>query len=170
MLLRDHGLDVHVYSRGSHDEPAARIIEEIGGIFISTDDVPAVADLPDSIGRIDFMLEATGSAAVAAGAMQLVDTNAVLCLLSVTGGSERLPVDVAVLNQRLVMGNGVIVGSVNSNPGHFRAAIESLDRFERRWPGLTERLITRRVPFERFREALEERDDDIKVLIEVAAD
>ena len=168
MILRARGLDVIIYSRGPADSPKAELVRELGVRYISAGEVPEVAGLADHVERADFMLEATGAARVAAQAMQLIRPNAVLCLLSVTGGSQREELDIAALNQRLVLGNGLVFGSVNSNPRHFRMAIDDLDRFERKWPGFAGRLITRRVPFDRYQEGLEERDDDIKVLFEVS--
>jgi hypothetical protein len=100
--------------------------------------------------------------------MTLVQPNTVLCFLSITGASEPLTLDFAAINRQLVLGNGVVFGSVNSSRRHFERAISDLAAFEERWPGVTGRLITRRVPFERYEEALAERDGDIKVLIEVS--
>ena len=168
MILRRRGLETYIYSRAPAGAPTPRLIEELGVTYISAKDVEAVRDLARRIGRIDFILEATGAAEVAAQSIELVQPNAALCLLSVTGGHARQEVDVAALNQRLVMGNGLIFGSVNSSAAHFREAIRELDGFEQAWPGFTERLISRRVPFDDFRLAFEERDDDIKVLIEVS--
>jgi threonine dehydrogenase-like Zn-dependent dehydrogenase len=119
---------------------------------------------------MDFMLEATGAAEVAAEAMRIVQPNGVLCLLSVTGKAKRSSLDVAAINQRLVLGNGVIFGSVNSSPVHFKRAIRDLQSFNEKWPGFAERLITRRVPFENFDQALKKRPSDIKVLIQVSTD
>jgi hypothetical protein len=78
-----------------------------------------------------------------------------------------MAVDVAAINQRLVLGNGVVFGSVKSSRPHFERAMRDLEAFEDRWPGLTSRLITRRVPFVQFREAFTEREGDMKVVIEL---
>ncbi|MEJ7811194.1 MAG: glucose 1-dehydrogenase [Gemmatimonadaceae bacterium] len=169
MMLRQRGIAAYLYSRSPADSPKARLLRDVGITYIATSDVPDIAALGDHIGRIDFMLEATGAAPVAAKAMGIVQPNAVLCLLSVTGGSAREEVDIAAVNKHLVLGNGVIFGSVNSNAGHFREAVQVLDGFEKTWPGFAERLISRRVPLDRFREGLEDRDEDIKVLFEVSA-
>jgi threonine dehydrogenase-like Zn-dependent dehydrogenase len=167
MMLRRRGLAVHLYSRERSDAPEVRALRELGIEYVAERDVGEVRAIGRAVGRLDFTLEATGSATVAAQAMELLGPNGVLCLLSVTAGSECRELDVAALNQRLVMGNGVIYGSVNSNPGHFRRAVEEMAALEREWPGALERLITRRVPFDRFAEALEERERDVKVVIEV---
>ena len=170
MLLRIRGLHVIVYSRDPHGSPEARLVAETGAQYINTDDVAHPSGLRGNIPRIDLMIEATGSAHIVAEAMQLLDANSVLGLLSITGKSERLELDVADINQRLVLGNAVIFGSVNSSRRHFERAIQDLERFETAFPGLTARLITRRVPFERSREAFEDRPGDIKVLIEISGE
>ncbi|HYY80370.1 MAG TPA: theronine dehydrogenase, partial [Actinomycetes bacterium] len=64
-----------------------------------------------------------------------------------------------------VLENDVIFGSVNANRGHYEAAAAALARAERGW---LERLISRRVPLERWAEALEHQPDDIKVTIDFA--
>jgi hypothetical protein len=51
---------------------------------------------------------------------------------------------------------------VNANHRHFAAAAETLARADREW---LERLITRRVPLDRWTEALARRPDDIKSTI-----
>ncbi|HZB47085.1 MAG TPA: glucose 1-dehydrogenase [Pyrinomonadaceae bacterium] len=170
MILRHRGLDTYIYSRESARTKAVKMVREIGINYVGADDVPRAADVARKIGRIDFMLEATGAAEVAAEAMQIVQPNGVLCLLSVTGRAKRFPLDVAAINQRLVLGNGVIFGSVNSSPVHFRRAVRDLQSFDEKWPGFAERLITRRVPFEIFDQALKQRPSDIKVLIQVSTD
>jgi threonine dehydrogenase-like Zn-dependent dehydrogenase len=168
MLLKLRGLDTFVYSRDPADSPEVALIREIGAHYISSEDVPEPSELLATLQRIDLMIEATGSTEVAAAAMALVQPNGVLCLLSITGASEPMTLDVAALNQRLVLGNGVIFGSVNSSRAHFERAISDLAAFEERWPGVAGRLITRRVPFERYEEAFAEREGDVKVLIEVS--
>ena len=69
-----------------------------------------------------------------------------------------------------MLGNGVIFCSVNSGPVHFGRAVRDLQSFNEKWPGFAERLITRRVPFEKFDQALKQRPSDIKVLIQVSTD
>jgi threonine dehydrogenase-like Zn-dependent dehydrogenase len=167
MLLRLRGLDVYVYSRTPHDSLQARLIAEIGVHYINTDDIARPGGLRGVIPRSDLMIEATGAASVAADAMTLLEPNAVLCLLSVTPKGDRIEMDVADVNQRIVLGNAVVFGSVNSGRRHFERAIHDLERVEVEWPGFTSRLITRRVPFEKSADAFTQRDEDIKVLIEL---
>jgi threonine dehydrogenase-like Zn-dependent dehydrogenase len=62
-----------------------------------------------------------------------------------------------------VLGNDVVFGTVNANRAHYQAAADALAKADRAW---LSRLITRRVPLERWREAFEKRDDDVKVVID----
>ena len=63
----------------------------------------------------------------------------------------------------MVLDNDVVFGTVNANRRHYEMAADALARADQRWLG---RLITRRVPLERWSEALEHRRGDIKVIID----
>ena len=90
---------------------------------------------------------------------------AVVCLTGV-GGQRTLDVDVGALNAELVLENDVVFGSVNANRRHFEHAAEALRRADPAWLG---RLITRRVPLERWQDALDKEEDDIKVVVDFPA-
>jgi threonine dehydrogenase-like Zn-dependent dehydrogenase len=82
-----------------------------------------------------------------------------------TGVSQTrtLSVDVGALNNELVLENDVVFGSVNANRRHFEAAAEALAHADRDWLG---HLITRTVPLDRWQEALDKGDDDVKVVVD----
>ncbi len=63
----------------------------------------------------------------------------------------------------MVLENDVVFGSVNANRRHYELAAEALARADRAW---LERLITRRLPLDRWREALERRPDDVKLVVD----
>ena len=63
----------------------------------------------------------------------------------------------------MVLGNQVAFGSVNANRAHYQAAADALAKADPTWLA---GLISRRVPLTRFAEALEDRRDDIKVVID----
>jgi threonine dehydrogenase-like Zn-dependent dehydrogenase len=62
----------------------------------------------------------------------------------------------------MVLENDVVFGSVNANRRHYEAAADALMRADRAW---LRALITRRVPLDRWQEALERSDDDVKVVV-----
>ena len=110
----------------------------------------------------DIVIECTGVAELVAGAMQHTAPGAVVCLTGVAA-SRSLTVDIGALNNELVLENDVVFGSVNANRRHFEAAVESLCSADPDW---LRRLITRTVPLERWTEALDKGDDDIKVVVD----
>jgi glucose 1-dehydrogenase len=111
-----------------------------------------------------IVVECTGVAELVAGAMQHTAPGAIVCLTGVAA-SRNLSVDVGALNNELVLENDVVFGSVNANRRHFEQAVEALGAADHDW---LRRLITRTLPLERWTEALEKGDDDIKVVVEFA--
>jgi glucose 1-dehydrogenase len=74
-------------------------------------------------------------------------------------------VDAGSLNNELVLENDVVLGSVNANHRHFRAAADALAATDHDW---LDGLITRRVPLDQWGDALERRPGDIKNVIQFA--
>ena len=83
-----------------------------------------------------------------------------------TSGGRTIGLDAGDLNRRIVLENDLVFGSVNANRRHYVAAADALARADRAW---LERLITRRVPLDRWHEALAREPDDIKVVVELGA-
>jgi threonine dehydrogenase-like Zn-dependent dehydrogenase len=57
----------------------------------------------------------------------------------------------------------VVFGSVNANLRHYRAAADALAKADKSW---LSRLITRRVPLDRWKEAFERRPGDVKTIVD----
>ena len=64
------------------------------------------------------------------------------------------------------LNNNVVFGSVNAGLRHYQQGALALSRADRSW---LEALVTRWVPLERWPEALERREDDVKTVIEIVA-
>jgi hypothetical protein len=64
------------------------------------------------------------------------------------------------------LANDVVFGSVNANRRHYRDGADALAKADPDWLA---RLITRRVPLERWKEALENRPDDVKVVVDFSS-
>jgi threonine dehydrogenase-like Zn-dependent dehydrogenase len=167
ILLRLRGLEVHVYAREPEDSLRARLLQTIGASYNCVDQHP-LAGLKAELGQIDFILEATGSSAVAFGAMADLGTNGVLCLTGVSGGNRTVEIPADVINLQLVLGNRVVFGTVNANRRYFEMGVQHFREAAQRWPGLFERIITRWAKFEDFRSALDRKPEDIKTLLVVS--
>jgi len=83
----------------------------------------------------------------------------------VSSGGDAVAFDVGGFNRTVVLENHVVFGSVNANRRHYDAAARVLTKADPHW---LSRLITRRVPLVRWREAFERRDGDIKVVLDFA--
>jgi threonine dehydrogenase-like Zn-dependent dehydrogenase len=109
----------------------------------------------------DVIVECTGVGSVIADSVQKIGAGGVVCLTGVGAGGIA-PRAVADIAAAAVLKNNVIVGSVNANKRHWYKANERLARLDRKW---LSRLITRYEKPENFKEALERRADDVKVVI-----
>jgi threonine dehydrogenase-like Zn-dependent dehydrogenase len=110
----------------------------------------------------DVIIECTGVGSVIADAIQTIGSGGTVCLTGV-GQGGRSGYAVADVSAKLVLRNNVIVGSVNANKRHWYKAAQALGRADRTW---LSRLITRREKPEDFRQALDRKPDDIKVVIQ----
>jgi threonine dehydrogenase-like Zn-dependent dehydrogenase len=162
------GLEVHVYAKSPADSLQSRILSSLGATYRNVDDHP-VLGIRDELGQVDFILEATGNSSVAFDLMPQVGNNGILCLTGVSAGNRSIEIPADVINLKMVLGNRVAFGSVNANRRYFEMGVEHFQQAQQRWPGIFERLITRRVPFADFKSALDRRPEDIKTLLTIAA-
>ncbi|HEY6797045.1 MAG TPA: glucose 1-dehydrogenase [Kineosporiaceae bacterium] len=159
LLGVQRGLDVHVLDLAATG-PKPDAVAALGATFHSDDAAAAL----DKV-RPDVVLEATGVSSVVFDVLGGTAPYGILCLTGVSPVGRKISVDVGQVNRELVLENDVVVGSVNANLTHYEAAAEALARADLDWLG---RLITRRLPLDRFAEALDRRPDDIKVVLELS--
>jgi glucose 1-dehydrogenase len=115
-------------------------------------------------GEPDIVIEGTGVGSLVFDSLAHTAPAGIVCLTGVSPTGHQLEIDAGAINRDLVLENDVVFGSVNANLHHYGLAAEALARADRSW---LEALITRRVPLDRFEEALERGDDDVKVVIEL---
>jgi 2-desacetyl-2-hydroxyethyl bacteriochlorophyllide A dehydrogenase len=110
----------------------------------------------------DVIIECTGRPAIIKQVLGAQTPKRIVCLAGLSGTASDTGLDVAAFNQSMVLGNGVVFGTVNANRRHYEAAAAALARAERSW---LERLITRRVPLKKWEEAYEKRSGDVKTVM-----
>ena len=164
LVLTLRGLRVTLASRGAPDRPAARLAEDAGMRYVSTDATP-VDRIPALVVPIDLVFESTGAASMVTPAIAVLGLNGVCILGSVTARAKKAEVDVAGFNQSMVLGNRVVMGTVNAAIRHFEAAARDLATAQVRFPGWLERMITRRLPVTDARQAFERGPADIKSVL-----
>ncbi len=121
------------------------------------------------MGPIDIAIEATGFGPLGFGLLDTIGPNGVAVLTGVSGGDRRSELPVNHLNLEAVLHNKVLVGTVNADRPQLRGRRRDLAAVQERWPGWLDRMITRRVPLERYAEALSRGPQDVKVVVDVAA-
>jgi len=155
MALRLRGLDVTVFGRTARPYLNSDLIEALGARYLTTVDV-SILEGARRHGPFDLIFEATGSSAVVFESMQALAKNGVLVLSSVTGGDQMIQVPADRINLEFVLGNKVMVGTVNANREYFELGVKDLAQAEAQYPGWPGRLLTHPVRgLERYRDLLD---------------
>jgi threonine dehydrogenase-like Zn-dependent dehydrogenase len=155
LMGRQRGLDLHVIDR--HTEgPKPALVRDLGGTYHVNPQ--SLRDL-----RFDIVMECTAAPALIVESIARCAPSGIVCLLGVSPSGWKAEFDIGGFNRKLVLGNEVVFGAVNANRMHYWKAADALARAGRAW---LDRLITRRVPLSRWREAFTPRPDDIKVVLE----
>jgi threonine dehydrogenase-like Zn-dependent dehydrogenase len=141
LALRLRGLDVTVFARTVPPSLNARLVAEIGAHYRSTKETTPAQAAQES-GPFDLIFEATGYSPMVLEAAHTLAPNGVLILSSVTSGSRTTEVASDRLNLEFVLGNKVMVGTVNASRAHFESALGDFARAEIVWPGWLAELLT----------------------------
>ena len=165
-LLRLHDYSTYTLDIVPRSSLKAQLVESIGANYLHGNESPVVT-LPEHLGNLDLIMEATGNSTIAFQAMSILGVNGVLCLMGVSSGEKPLEICADCLNMQMVLGNKMVFGTVNSNRGHFERSIKSLANIEEKWPGWLSKLITQRLRLDNFRDALDPGPDNIKTVIEL---
>ena len=156
LMGRQRDLEVHVIDQAEKGVKP-ETVKALGAEY-HTGDITEISEACNP----DVVVECTGVAELVAGAMQHTAPGAIVCLTGVSA-SRTLSLDIGALNNELVLENDVVFGSVNANRRHFEQAVKALTDADSDW---LRRMITRTVPLDRWPEAVEKGDDDIKVVVE----
>jgi threonine dehydrogenase-like Zn-dependent dehydrogenase len=170
MMLKLRGLEVYTVATKPGPHRKAEIAEAYGATYVSTRDTP-LAELAGRVGKPDLIFEATGNAEVCFRAMEVLAHNGALVWTSITGGKHEVSLDAAKINLEWVLGNKLLVSSVNGNRRHFELGIQALSHGEHTYPGVTERILTDPVDgLDNYREMMRLLEDKeaLKVYVNVA--
>jgi threonine dehydrogenase-like Zn-dependent dehydrogenase len=156
MIGMQLGFDTHVVDRVAGGVKP-ELVRRLGATYHSV-------GLTDAGIRADIVFECTGVGQLVLGAIASAAPGGVVCLTGVGVDQQGLDVP-SGLAKAMVLNSLVVVGSVNSNRRHYRRAANRLGAADRTF---LEGLITRRVPLERWQDALTRQPDDVKVVVELA--
>ncbi len=156
LLGTQRGLEVHVLDRVKGGLKP-QLVHELGAHY-HWSDIDSVTERV----RPDVVIEATGVPSLVFGAMAGTASYGIVCLTGVSSTGRTLRLDGGELNREIVLENDAVVGSVNANHRHYAQAADALADADLGW---LDRLVSRRVPLERFAEAFDRKDDDVKVAL-----
>ncbi|MBK5294172.1 MAG: glucose 1-dehydrogenase [Acidobacteriia bacterium] len=152
LSLRLRGLDVTVFSKEPKPNHRSELVERIGARYVGTGEAP-LKEVAGKYGPFDIIFEATGYSPVVFEAMELVSKNGVLVLSSITGGQRTAQVPTDKINLDFVLGNKVVVGTVNASRHDFQESVRDMAMAEASYPGWLGYMLTHPVQgLENFRE------------------
>ena len=155
MIGREKGLETHVLDQVDSG-PKPRLVADLAATYHR--DPRVIADL-----AADIVLECTGADSLVLRVIQYGGRDSIVCLAGLSSGGRTVNFDVGGFDRQAVLQNDVVFGSVNANRSHYEAAGAALAQADHAW---LERLISRRVPLEHWREAFVRKPDDVKVVVD----
>ncbi len=171
LALTLRGIEVTCFSKRPAAYRNSDLIGELGGTYVSSDQMD-LAGASAQHGPFDIMFEATGYSPLAFEAAAVLAKNGVLILASVTGGDKTTEVPSDKINEGFVLGNKVMVGTVNASRNDFVSGVTDLIQAEARFPGWLGKLLTTPIAglehFDQMIHHLTEDPDAIKVYMQVA--
>ena len=154
LVLKNRGLDVYTLARSAKGTLNSEIVEGLEATYVSTRETP-IEQLVEQVGKADLIVDATGHSGVAFDAMNHLGHNGVLVWTSITGGDRAVEISSDKINIEWVLGNKLLVGSVNANKTHFESGIRDLALGEVMYPGVLERILTNPIDgFENYQELM----------------
>jgi threonine dehydrogenase-like Zn-dependent dehydrogenase len=141
LILRLRGLDVTTFGLTPRPYLNSDLVEALGARYLSTAQL-SLRQAAAEFGQFDLIYECTGYSPLVFEAMEVLARNGVLALASVTGGERKIEVPADRINLDFVLGNKVMVGTVNGNAQYFEAAVNDLARAQAEFPRWAERLLT----------------------------
>ena len=127
LILKLRGLDVTTFALTKPPYLNSDLIEALGARYVSTQD-RSIGEGAADFGPFDLIFEATGYSPVVFDSMRALGKNGVLVLSSVTGGDKTISVPADKINLEFVLGNKVMVGTVNANREYFERGVGDLSQ------------------------------------------
>jgi len=153
LLGVQRGLEVHILDIVKAG-PKPQLVRDLGAVFHNS--LEELKEPPD------IVVECTGVGQLVFDVMRRTAPCSIMCLAGISSGGRMVPIDAGLLNRSLVLENDVVFGSVNANRRHYEAAAAALAKADRAW---LERIITRRVQLENWKDILDRREGDVKTIV-----
>jgi len=118
--------------------------------------------------HLDMILEASGASEFALRIVPHMARSSVYILMGIPQGEYKREFDANKLLRQIVRFNQVVVGSVNSNRGHFEMALADIPRINSTFNNILDRMFTHNFKFGDWREAFNVTDpNQMKITVEM---
>ena len=172
LVFKLKGMEVVTFGKTPKPYLNSDLIEELDAEYISTEDI-SVPEYAKQNGGFDIIFEATGFSPIVFDAMQALAKNGVLILSSVTGGDKKVEVPADKINLDFVLGNKVMLGTVNANREYFESGVKDLSQAKLEYGDWLDKLLTHPVKglenYDELFEKLTSAKGAIKVFCEVSS-
>jgi glucose 1-dehydrogenase len=172
LVCKLRGLEVYTLARSLPGTLSSKIVQGIEANYVSTTQTP-LDELVKQVGKPDLILDATGNSSISFNAMQYLAHNGVLAWTSITGGSAKTELPTDKINIEWVLGNKLLLGSVNANREYFESGIKDFALGEVMYPGVMQQILTTPVEgLDNYQEMMRLLCEDkaaLKVYVNVAA-
>jgi len=149
-LLRKAAVRTFVLENKDETNPRVALIRALGADYVDSRGVTP-QEIPDKLGPLDIIVEATGVSDYALQLIPAVSRNGVYVFTGVPrGGGSQVTLDGNLVLRQIVRMNQIIAGVVNSNRSHFEAAIADLAALKRKFPSVMGQVIGSRIPVRDF--------------------
>lgn len=156
LLATQRGYEVHVLDLVTAG-PKPRLVAGLGATY-HHQGLRALGFEPD------LVVEATGAGSLVFGLPEACAPGAVICLTGAAYSRQAAEVNLDRINRQIVLGNTVVFGSVNAARRHYEQAARALAAADREWLA---GLMTRRVSLQRWPDALDKHEDDVKAVVDL---
>jgi len=170
LVLRLKGIETICLARSAPPTTNSKIVEALGARYVSTRETDP-AKVVQLVGKADLIVEATGNSSISFIGMELLGHNGALVWTGITGGQNKTEVPTDKINLEWVLGNKLLLGSVNGNRDHFELGIKDLSQGELMFPGVMQQILTTPVKgLDNYQEMMRllVEGKSLKVFIEVA--
>lgn len=173
LLLKLRGLEVYSCARSKAPTRSSEIVNGLEANYVSVSETK-IEELAKRVGKADIIVDATGSSEISFGAMEYVGHNGVLVWTSITGGQQKTTVPADKVNIEWVLGNKLLLGSVNANREYFESGIRDFAMSEVMYPGVIEKILTNPVDgldnYAEMMRLLVQEKSALKVFVNVASE
>jgi glucose 1-dehydrogenase len=156
LLGRQRGYQVHIFDRVTAG-PKPALVAALGATY-HHGPAGALELCPDVV------LECTGAGELVLELAGKLAPAGVMCLIGISSGQRRVPVDMSRVGASMVLGNTLVFGTVSAARCHYEQAVGALARADPAWLGA---LITRRVPLSGWQPGLARQPGDVKVVVDL---